>query len=340
MTTPQYKAILVGCGSISKAWLKQSSGFDDLRIAGYVDLNIEQAKLRRSEFGPADAYVGTSLTDALKNVKAEIMFDCTIPEAHSSTTIEALNAGLHVLGEKPMADTMANAKRMVDAAKANKRRYAVIQNRRYMDNTVAYRDMVQSGALGELTALTSDFFIGAHFGGFRDSMEHVLLLDMAIHTFDMARFISGKDAVSVYAREWNPKGSWYKHGASALCVFEMTGGSVYTYQGSWCAEGMNTSWEAVWRAVGTKGSAVWDGKDGINGQTVAKTGSFISEMTDLPKPSRAPLKHTFHAGVIREFLDSLASGKTPQTDCEDNIKSLAMVHAAIESAVSGKTVKV
>ena len=67
---------------------------------------------------------------------------------------------------------------------------------------------------------------------------------MAIHTFDMARFISGADPVAVYCKEWNPSGSWYDHDASAIAIFEMTGGIVYTYRGSWCAEGLNTTWES------------------------------------------------------------------------------------------------
>ena len=61
----------------------------------------------------------------------------------------------------------------------------------------------------------ADFFIGAHFGGFRDEMAHVLLLDMAIHTFDQARKILGADPVSVYCHEFNPAGSWYAGASSA-----------------------------------------------------------------------------------------------------------------------------
>jgi predicted dehydrogenase len=76
--------------------------------------------------------------------------------------------------------------------------------------------------------VNADFYIGAHFGGFRDQMQHVLLLDMAIHSFDQARMVMQADPVSVYCREWNPKGSWYQHGASVVAVFEMTGGIVYT----------------------------------------------------------------------------------------------------------------
>ena len=76
-----------------------------------------------------------------------------------------------------------------------------------------------SGAIGDLVAVHSDFFIGAHFGGFRDVMDHVLILDMTIHSFDQVRFITGRNAERVYCHEWTPRHSWHKHGPSASAIF-------------------------------------------------------------------------------------------------------------------------
>ena len=115
-------------------------------------------------------------------------------------------------------------------------------------------------------------------------MEHVLLLDMAIHTFDAARLIAGADPVAVYCKEWNPPGSWYDHDASAVAVFEMSGGIVYTYRGSWCAEGLNTSWECDWRVIGTQGSVTWDGAEAFSAQVISETGAFRSEYDDVEIP--------------------------------------------------------
>lgn len=78
--------------------------------------------------------------------------------------------------------------------------------------------------------LTADFFIGAHFGGFRDAMPSPLLLDMAIHTFDAARYLSGADPLAVYCDEFNPAWSWYAGNACATAIFEMTGGLRYVYR--------------------------------------------------------------------------------------------------------------
>ena len=171
-------------------------------------------------------------------------------------------------------------------------------------------------------------------------MLHVLLLDMAIHSFDQARLISGADPVAVYCREWNPKGSWYDHDASAIAVFEMSNNIVYTYRGSWCSEGLNTSWECEWRAIGTHGSALWNGADGFRAQVVEQTGGFISKLADVPVVVSDAAKKGGHGGCIREFLDCVIAGKTPETVGTDNIKSLAMVFGAIKSAATGKRVKI
>ena len=143
-------------------------------------------------------------------------------------------------------------------------------------NTLASQSVWATAALalGPLTTLNSDFYLGAHFEGFRLSMPHVLLVDMAIHTFDTARFISGADPVSVYCKEWNPRGSWYDHSASAVAIFELTGGMVYTYRGSWCSEGLNTSWEAQWRVIGERGSTTWDGCEQMAAQGWPRESAF------------------------------------------------------------------
>src|SRR4030042_944212 len=147
-----------------------------------------------------------------------------------------------VLGEKPLADSMEHARQMVAAAHNSGKIFAVMQNRRYIEQTRRVRQFLASRVLGPLTTVNCDFYLGPHFGGFRDQMEHVLLMDMAIHTFDQARFMTGSDPSSVYCKEWNPPGSWYRHGASAVAIFDLRlpeteNEIVYTYRGSWCAEG-------------------------------------------------------------------------------------------------------
>lgn len=330
------RALVLGCGGIAAAWLKPLAGFADCEIVGLVDLKLEQAEKRKLEFSLSSARAFDSLDDALAVLKPDLVFNLTVPSAHKETTLKALAHGCHVLCEKPLASNMAEARAMLKAARRAGRVLSIIQNRRYLDAIVRFRDFLRSGAIGDLHTLHADFYIGAHFGGFRELMEHVLLLDMAVHSFDQARFLSGWNPLNVYACEWNPAGSWYKHGASACAVFEMEGGGVFSYRGSWCAEGFNSSWECDWRAIGSSGTALWDGGAKLSAQRPAKREGFVSPLEEIAVPEAKPLAFAGHAGVIREFLDCVRSGSEPQTNCFDNVKSFAMVQAAIKSASSGK----
>ena len=334
------RVVVVGCGGITGAWFNTLKGWADVSVVGLVDLNETAAQKRKEEYGLVDAKTGTDLRAMLKATKPDMVFDCTIPDARASVVMTALRYGCHVLSEKPMAASMAEARRMVQAAKKANRLFAVMQNRRYDARIRALRGLIEAGQIGELTTLNGDFYIGAHFGGFRDRMEHVLLLDMAIHSFDQARLISGADPVAVYCREWNPAGSWYDHDASAIAVFEMSNGIIYTYRGSWCSEGLNTSWECDWRVIGSRGSVSWDGADTFKAQKVELAEGFFSKMADIPVVISDAAKKGGHSGCIRDFVECVLAGRTPETICTDNIKSLAMVFGAIKSAETGKRVKI
>ena len=339
------RVVLAGCGGMSNAWLKAATQIEGLSIVGLVDIREEAALKRKDEYNLGDAVTATDLNAVLAKTKPDIVFDVTVPEAHVDVTLTALSHGCHVLGEKPMADSMANARRMVAAAQQAGKLYAVIQNRRYTPHIRRVREFLRSGEIGRLTTVNCDFYIGAHFGGFRDRMQHVLLLDMAIHTFDQARFLTGANAEAVYCREWNPAGSWYDHDASAIAVFEMRtrqGDAIqYTYRGSWCAEGLNTSWEGDWRIIGDQGSARWDGGAGFQAQVVSETGGFFSKHRDVPLPELDTQgRDNGHASLINEFVQCVRDGGTPDTICTDNIHSLAMVFGAIESAEAQRRVEI
>jgi predicted dehydrogenase len=171
-------------------------------------------------------------------------------------------------------------------------------------------------------------------------MRHPLLLDMAIHTFDAARLFMGRDATAVTCRAWNPPGSWYAHGSSAVATFEMDGGAVYTYRGSWCAEGLPTAWDADWRAIGTRGTARWDGASRPAAEVVDGDAGFLRPTRPLEPPAPDPAAPRGHEGVIREFVAAVLEGRAPETDGRDNIRSLAMALAAVESAERGGRVEV
>ncbi len=335
------RVVLVGCGGMSRRWTAVAKEHPNLDIVGFVDIDKDAACARSQDYGKGDILIGTDLATMLKQTQPDAVFDCTIPEAHTQVALTAFDHDCHVLGEKPMADSMANARLALEAAQKAGKIYAIIQNRRYDPNIRRLRRFLDTEHLGPLTTVNCDFYIGAHFGGFRDKMTHVLLLDMAIHTFDAARLITGGDPVSVYCKEWNPPGSWYDHDASAIAIFEMSNNIVYTYRGSWCAEGLNTTWECDWRIVGQNGSLTWDGSQNFRTEVISETGGFRSKYTSVEMPEHNKQDRTGgHEGLICEFVDCLINGGTPETVCTDNIKSLAMVFGAIESAETNRPVAI
>jgi predicted dehydrogenase len=336
------RVVLVGCGAMSGAWLSATKEIPDLEVVGLVDLREDAAQARASEFGLHDVKIGTDLAAMLEKTQANILFDCTIPEAHHGNALLAFMRGVHVLGEKPLAHSIEHARAMVEVARATKCIHAVVQNRRFDPNIRRVRRYLETNEIGLVTTLNADFYIAAHFGGFRDVMPNVLLLDMAIHTFDAARLILNADPVSVYCHEWNPKESWYAHGSSAVCIFEMSDGSIFNYRGSWCSEGFHTTWESDWRIIGTRGTVRWDGGSQPRASVVVpnQTGPSEGDRPDFFSPQREfelPELNTDdaiggHNGLIKDFVAAVQSGRQPETASSDNIKSLAMVFAAIESA--------
>lgn len=336
---PPVRVVLVGCGGVSNAWLTHSTRSPDIQIVALVDLRLESAQVQAAKYG-LEVPLFTDLVEALAAVKPEAVFDCSIPSTHSWVACTAMEAGCHAISEKPLSDSIESARRSVETARRTGKIYAIMQNRRSEAAARKVREIIESGAIGNVYALYCDFFKAVYFSCFRSTMPHVLLVDMSIHHFDIARYFSGKDALSVYCVENNPTHEWPGFGPNAHAIFQMQDNVVFNYTGSWCAEGLETPWNANWRIVGEKGTLFWDG-DGrivVESLSVDAEGKRSLERTEMDIPVNPwPGPHGF---VIGNFIKAIRSGEAPETRAEDNIKSLAMVFGAVESAEKGTAVPV
>jgi predicted dehydrogenase len=213
----------------------------------------------------------------------------------------------------------------------------VSQNRRYLPGLIAFRDTVAH--LGRLSDLTCQFFI-AHrddAAEFLFAFRDPLLLDMAIHLFDGARAITGADPLTVYCEASNPPWSWYEGDAAADAVFAMSGGLRFAFTGNWAREGFATSWTGSWRATGERGSAIWEDE----GAPVVSPARGHRIEAVAPEPLvRSPHRFPGLEFSLAEFVDALRTGRVPAGECHDNVRSLAMCHAAVESARTGHRVAV
>ncbi len=322
---------------MARGWVKALREPSDLgervELVGLVDVHIAAAEALRDDFDLGAITLGTDLAAVISATKPDLLFDVVVPGARQEVVSTGLRHGCHVLSEKPMALSLQDAQALIRLSAETGKIHAITQNRRYNPGVRRIRRMIESGALGTLTGINADFFIGAHFGGFREAMQNVLLVDMAIHTFDAARFMSGKVPLAVYCHETNPEGSWNAHGAAANAIFEFSDGVTFDYRGSWVAEGAPTNWDAAWRIIGTKGTLLWDGADQFEARVLAGSEGFFRPLESINVPEPSDISQTLgHASVIAAFLSALETGRAPETAGSDNIKSLAMVFGAVESA--------
>ena len=318
-STEPLRLVQVGAGSMGRSWLEALAASDQVELVGLVDLDQATARRAAEDLG-AEVEVSDDLGPLLDRVAADAVLNVTIPTAHAEVAITALLRGLPVLGEKPLAESVSAGLSMIAAAELSGQLLAVSQSRRYWRNLTALR--AQIAQLGALGTLSCEFFRAPHFGGFRDEMDHPLLIDMAIHQFDLARDLTGGEPVAVYCDSYNPRWSWYAGDAAAQAVFELTDGVRFTFTGSWCSPGLETSWNGSWRVSGEGGTAIWDG-DGEPSAGDADGRPLLVPVQDEPEQI---------AGSLAEFVTSVRTGTAPSGEARSNVLSLAMVEAATQSA--------
>jgi predicted dehydrogenase len=316
------RVALVGAGSMGRSWLDTVRASPDVALACVVEIRPELARQALADLGIAGVPVFETLDAAAVAVPVRAVVDVTVPEAHLPVTLAALALGLPVLGEKPAAATLAEAQTLAAAAQESGELFMVSQSRRYDGRLRGLAAALPT--LGEVGIVSTRFARAPRFGGFRERMAHPLLLDMAIHAFDAARLLIGTDPVAVSCEEFNPAWSWYDGAAAATATFEFAGGARYHYAGSWCSPGREMSWNGEWSVSASGGSAEWDGDH----PAVLYPGGPCP-VDDGPEGT---------AGALAAFVHALRTGVPPEGEISDNVKTLAMVFAAIESATAGRRV--
>jgi predicted dehydrogenase len=319
------RLVLVGAGGMGRGWLQVMDANDDVQIVGIVDVNeaaaVDAAAIVKHS---SDIVTGTDVLEVSGRANAQAIVDVTIPEAHYPVTVAALLAGYPVLGEKPVAATVAEGLSLSAAAQSSNQLFMVSQSRRYNHNLHQAKQLLSE--LGQVGVVSVDFYKSVHFGGFREEMASPLLLDMAIHQFDMARFLLDADPISVGCEEYNPGWSWYSGDAAASAVFEMSNGARFIFNGSWCSPGAETSWNGSWRISAESGTVLWDGDNKPSSDPLAVEVDTNDPGTEIE-------------GSLREFVAALRTGDEPMGRVHTNVLSFAMVEAAIRSARTGRRVQ-
>lgn len=322
------RLVQVGAGAMGRAWLRTIRESPDAELVGLVDLDLAAARQAADDNGFPRVPVAISLEEVLERVDADAVVNVTVPTAHRTVAIGALRAGLPVLSEKPMAESVGSALAMIAAAERNGRLLMVSQSRRYFRQLTAFRQLISG--IGTIGLVHCELFRGNHFGGFREQMDYPLLVDMAIHQFDLARDLIGREPVAVQCESFNPTWSWYAGDASASVMVEFEGGARFSFVGSWCSIRHETSWNGSWHVSGADGTSSWDG-DGAP-IAVAADGA-VAQAPPGADPEEI-------AGALAEFVRAVGTGSIPSGEAHSNVYSLAMVEAAIHSAEEGRRVSI
>lgn len=312
------RIVLVGVGPMGHSWITAIKQNPRVKLVGLVDVVEEIANKAKLFNGDLDVITGNNFLEVARETKADAIINVTPPSAHLDVTVKALLNGYQVLTEKPLTENLKQAHIVIAAAEQSNNLVMVSQSRRWNSQVFEFRQMIDS--LGEKGILNCLFFKAPKFGGFRDLMDSPLILDMAIHMFDNARFLLNTNAKTVYCHEFNPSWSWYKGDSGASTICEMDNGAIFTFTGNWSSPGAETSWDSDWRYSGELGSAMWDGdnrpiRDGL--------GSFDYHNS---------FEQTGISMALTQFVDALITNTIPMGEVRENIESLAIVEAALESS--------
>ena len=152
------KVAVIGCGNISAAYLKAAKTFPILDIVALSDLNLSAAEARSAEFGIPAQPVEAVLADSA----IEVVLNLTVPKAHVEVGLKAIAAGKHVHSEKPLGVTLAEARRLVDAAAAKSLRLGSAPDTFLGGSHQTARRCVDDGLIGRPVGGTAFFMCPGH----------------------------------------------------------------------------------------------------------------------------------------------------------------------------------
>jgi predicted dehydrogenase len=312
-------------------WLTEELG-DRVEIVGLVEVNEEVLAEQGAKLGLRADQLFTDGMEACAKVQADFCGIATPPQFHSALAIAALDAGMPVICEKPIASTLEEAKAIAAKAKETGLPCAIIQNYRYEPNkqeVVRIRDEKRLGRLQHIVGrYACDYREHGSWGkAWRHDMDFGLLFEGSVHHFDMMRFLSGGDCEAFQGFGWNPEWSSFKHFSSGFYLMRMDNGVHAAYEGNSSAAGITSCWHKEYYRLEFEGGTVEIGAgDEVR---ITRVGQEL-EVYQAPA-----LEHTGHEYQLQEFVDWLQGGPASATRIEDNLQSFALVIAAMETTEDG-----
>ena len=331
--------LMIGGGGMAGRWVNRWTEIfgDRVKIVGLADVNQEILDKHESEIGLSKSQLFTSYEDAISSVKADFCGVATPPQFHAPAVIAALEAGMPVICEKPISDTLDAAKDMVRASQRTGLPCSIIQNYRYARNKQEIVRIRNEERLGRLQHIVGRYApdyrkYGSWGKNWRHDMDFGMLFEGSVHHFDMLRFLSGADPDTLMGFGWNPEWSSFKHFSSGMYLMNMKNGTHTFYEGNSSAAGITNSWHSeYYRAEFEEGCVEISGG---NTMTIHRVGQD-PEVYEAPE-----IQWEAHDHLFDEFLNWLDGGPPSDTRIENNILSFAMVIAARDTTLDGQPKKI
>lgn len=353
------KVGIIGCGGIANGkHMPSLKKVEQAEMVAFCDIDIEKAQKAAQDFGIANAAVYTDYKELLKDETIDVVHVCTPNKSHADITVAALEVGKHVMCEKPMAKTSAEAKKMIEAAERTGKKLTIGYQNRFRDDSTYLYKACRRGDLGDI------YFAKAHairrravptWGVFLNEEEQGggPLIDIGTHALDLTLWMMNnykpKTVMgSVFKKlgdqketgnawgDWNPEE--YTIEDSAFGFITMEDGSTIVLESSWALNTLETG-EAKTTLCGTLAGA--DMKDGLR-INKAEFGKLVTikpsldaagvDFYDGKKQSPADLEASL-------WIDSIINDTEPLVKPQEAFVVTQILEAIYESGKTGKPVE-
>ena len=306
---------VIGTGAWGKNHARVYKELASTELVAICDVNAERVKALANQFG-VKAYTNSSRM--LKNEAIEALSVCTWSTSLAREALKALNAGKHVLVEKPMATNVKQAERLVDAAEANGLHLTVGFLMRFIPGLQYIREAVGGKMLGKLVCVTAK-----RVSQWPERIGDVgVVKDTAIHDVDVMRFVSGEDPIAVYAKTGSMRHKKFEDYAQIMLTYE---------------DGKTAFIESNWLTPYKTRTLTVTGSEAIMRLDYITQELWIDDAEESLQP-RFPWQEPLKV-ELRHFADCISTKKKPVITAADGVKALQIAEAALVSSMKNKAVK-
>lgn len=336
------RVAVIGCGAIAEhLHIPDYKSCPEAELVALCDVDRAQAKKVADKYAP-NAKIFTDHKKMLKEMDLDAV-TITLPNRfHCPVSVDALNAGCHVLVEKPMAQSIAETKRMVAAAKKAKKLLMVNQTQRLFPAHAKAKEIMDSGIMGKVLHVNAIFGHagpeswsprGKWFFKKKDA-RFGAMADLGVHKVDLIRYLTGKEITEISAH----MGTLEKKGDvedNFVSSFKFKDGTLGTVSASWTVKGVDANHTILYCANGTLRVCEIPGRP-----LVANLVNPACEIDfDLPEAASNE-DESWGLDVSGKFIRACLGKEKPFCTGEEGMKSLAVIMAAEKSALTGRNTKV